>query len=69
MYTSSGKPSPAKFRVRMNRIHECAVTGKQLSERWNPKGRNAVIHRQMDQYFKDTILITEAFLEELGRRC
>lgn len=68
MMKSTGKASPAKFRSRLSRIHESAVTGLALTERWNPKGRNAVIHRQLTKYFRDTILISEMFLEELNRR-
>jgi len=68
MYQSSGKPSIAKFRSRMTRINEAAETGLDLCRRWNPKGRNAVIHRQLNQYFKDTLEISEMFLQEFRRR-
>ncbi len=68
MYQSSGKPSIAKFRGRMERIHECAETGLALTQRWNPKGRNVTLMRQLNQYFKDTLAISEAFLTEFDRR-
>jgi len=52
----------------MTRINEAAETGLDLCRRWNPKGRNAVIHRQLNQYFKDTLEISEMFLQEFRRR-
>ena len=68
MYQSTGKPSVAKFRARLNRINECAATGLELAERWNPKGRNFKIQRDMIKFFKMTAELAEAFDAELARR-
>ena len=68
MYHSTGKPTPAKFRARLARMSECADTGLELAERWNPKGRNYELRRALIRFFRDSGEIIDVLLEELNRR-
>lgn len=47
MYQSTGKPSIPKFKARVTRIAECASSGRALANRWNPKGCNFVLQREL----------------------
>ena len=51
MYTAGGRPTPAKFRARLYRIHEAAETGRILAEHWNPKGRNYQVMRELIRFY------------------
>ena len=52
MYQSTGKPSVAKFRARLEVIRKASVSGRELAVRWNPKGRYAQFHRDVLKIFK-----------------
>ena len=66
MYQSTGKPSVAKFRCRLQVINDAATSGKVLADHWNPKGRYFQIQRDMIRYFEDTAKISEMLLEFLN---
>lgn len=67
MYQATGKPSVAKFKARLVRIHECCESGQLLAERWNPKGRNFKIQRDLIEYFKVNKEMTQDFLDYLNK--
>ncbi len=67
MYKKTGKPSVAKFKARLVRIHECCESGQELAERWNPKGRNFKIQRDLIEYFKVNKEMTADFLDYLNK--
>lgn len=52
MYKSTGKPTTAKFKQRLDRIRQCSETGLELADRWNPKGRNYRAKRELMQFFR-----------------
>ncbi len=69
MYHSTGKPSVAKFRARCRAIEQAAGTGLELAKRWNPKGRNFRLQRDLIQWFKLTEELARDFAEYMeGRR-
>lgn len=68
MYQSTGKPSIAKFRSRLLRIEECADTGQELAERWNPKGRNARLQTDLIKFFTYTKELAADFHAALESR-
>ena len=67
MYKQTGKPSVAKFKARLVRIHECCESGEELALRWNPKGRNFHIQREMIQFFKVNKKLSADFLAYLNK--
>lgn len=68
MYQSTGKPSVAKFRCRLQVIQDAATSGKTLAEHWNPKGRYFKVQRDMIRYFEDTAKISAMLLEFLAKK-
>ena len=68
MYQSTGKPSVAKFRCRLEVIRKACQSGKTLAEHWNPKGRYFKIQRDMIQFFDVNEKLAEDFLAYLKPR-
>ncbi len=62
MYQSTGKPSVAKFRARLQVMNDAARSGRQLAEKWNPKGRYFKIQRDMIEFFSQTERETNTYL-------
>ena len=67
MYQKTGKPSVAKFKARLVRIHECCESGEELALRWNPKGRNFQIQRDMIEFFRMNKEMSAGFLDFLNK--
>ncbi len=67
MYIKTGKPSVAKFKARLVRIHECCESGEELALRWNPKGRNFQVQRDMIKFFRVTKNLSADFLSYLNK--
>ncbi len=67
MYEAGGRPSPAKFRARLSRIHEAAYTGRILAEHWNPKGRNFQAMRELIKFYSHAEAESERLLALLNR--
>lgn len=67
MYRSTGKPSISKFKVRVARIIECADSAHALADRWNPKGRNFQLQRELLTRMK-YISAEARIVEDLLRR-
>ena len=67
MYKSTGNPSVAKFKARLVRIQECSESGRVLAQRWNPKGRNFEIQRQMIKFFSSNEEICKRMLDHLNK--
>ena len=70
MYQSTGKPSVAKFRARLVTIRKCSVSGLELAERWNPKGRYYQSRVQMMKFFASNIKICDGLIQHIdaGKR-
>lgn len=70
MYQSTGKPSVAKFRARLEVIRKASASGLELAEHWNPKGRYCQMRVQMIKFFGSNIAICDKALEfiERGKR-
>ncbi len=69
MYQNTGKPSIAKFRSRLERIQECAETGHELADRWNPKGCNVGTQSDLMIFFREVEKRASALQLQLnGRR-
>ena len=66
MYQSTGKPSVAKFRCRLQVINDACQSGKELAKKWNPKGRYFQIQRDMIQFFDVNEKLTADFLAYLA---
>ena len=65
MYQSTGKPSLSKFRCRLQVMQDASRSGKELAEKWNPKGRYFKIQRDLIRYFDESEKITADFLAYL----
>ena len=68
MFAETGKGTPAKFRSRLRTINEAAANGIVMAERWNPKGRNYQLRREMVVFFKHCEQITDHMLELFERQ-
>lgn len=51
MYHSTGKPSVAKFRARLEVIRKASASGHELAKRWNPTGRYYQMRRELISLF------------------
>ncbi len=67
MYENTGKPSLAKFRCRLQVMGKASHSGLLLAERWNPKGRNFELQRDLMKFFAANEQATEVLLEALRR--
>ena len=68
IYAEVGKPSPAKFRRRLEVIRDASHSGAEMARRWNPKGRNYEARRKLVEFFKDSDEIATMFLEHFERQ-
>jgi hypothetical protein len=68
MYQKTGKPSIAKFKSRLITIIKACHTGRVLAEKWNPKGRNFKIQRDMLKFFAETETEAYSYLTTLELR-
>ncbi len=66
MYHSTGKPSVAKFRARLEVIRKASVSGVELAEHWNPKGRNYDTRIQMMKFFGSNVQICDGLLRHIN---
>lgn len=70
MYQSTGKPSVAKFRARLEVIRKASASGHALAMRWNPKGRYFQMQRELIALFKANEEVAEDWLAyiDAGKR-
>ena len=67
MYQRTGKPSVAKFRCRLQAIHDASASGLEMAEHWNPKGRYFKTRRDMIAFFKANKEASTVILEYLKK--
>lgn len=67
IYAQVGKPSPAKFRRRLEVIRDASHSGELMAMRWNPKGRDFEARREMVQFFQQCHDFTTAMLQHFER--
>lgn len=67
MYENTGKPSLAKFRCRLQVMAKASHSGALLAARWNPKGRNFELQRDLMKFFAANEQATEILLESMRR--
>ena len=68
MFAETGKGTPAKFRSRLRVIREAAANGVLMAQRWNPKGRNYELRREMVAFFTYCDQTSELMLQHLDRQ-
>ena len=70
MYHTTGKPSVAKFRARLEVIRKASVSGLEFAEHWNPKGRYFDTQRQLIKFFGSNVQICDGLLRyiDAGKR-